>query len=365
MQSAHRLLAVPGALLAAVLALGASCGDDPVAPAEDRWVDVALPSLGRSALMGIAAYGTRVLAIAVDRSTAPPLARVVQTTGGAWELVTIPSGPASTVFLGVCFDTGGQAVLAGGTFAGQAIVLDERTGWSATTWPGEGFLQAVTAGGGDSLLAVGTASGGLSALRSMPGVWQAGRAGFTSQQEKGLVDVSFAGGTFVACGWDDSTGAAILRSLDATGWKPVDGPGTVDIPEVHSEHRAVWRDPDGALWLGGASIDGTNAVEVYRARLSRRPPDGDWFDVVLPDAPGAEAVNDILRAADGSIYLACGETNARVLRWDGMTWQDEQPAIPGRFLALAETADGSVYAAGVRMAAPGQELPLLRRRRPS
>ena len=49
----------------------------------------------------------------------------------------------------------------------------------------------------------------------------------------------------------------------------------------------------------------------------------------------------------------------------GMTWQNEQPAILGQFLALAETSDGSVYAAGVRLAAPGQERPLLRRRRPS
>jgi len=65
------------------------------------------------------------------------------------------------------------------------------------------------------------------------------------------------------------------------------------------------------------------------------------------------------------VYLACGESHARVLRWDGMTWQDEQPAILGQFLALAETPDGSVYAAGVRIAAPGQERPLLRRRRPS
>ena len=351
-------------LLAAMLMLSPGCGDDPAAPANDLWADVTLPALGRSGVVGIAARGSRVVAVGVEKSAASPATFAVQTTGGAWRVLALPATPANAVFLDVAFAAGGEAVIVGGMPAEHPVVLDERTGWSATILPAAGFLFAAAAGDGDSLLAVGVASGGLTALGVAPGAWVTDHAGFTTPQEKGLVDVTFANSTFVACGWDDATLTPVLRRLDSTGWKDVPGPGSAVIPEIREEFYAVWLEPDGSLWLGGTTIESTGGTEVFSARLARRPASGDWLEIVLPSAGAAEAVNDILRAADGSVYLACGRTAARVLRWNGMTWQEEQPAIPGQFLALAETANGAVYAAGVQRWAPGQERPLIRVRRP-
>ena len=70
------------------------------------------------------------------------------------------------------------------------------------------------------------------------------------------------------------------------------------------------------------------------------------------------------RASDGSLYVACGETTAQVLRLQDGRWSDEGPGTPGRVVALAEDAGGTIYAAGSRSSAPRQSGPLLRKRTP-
>jgi len=349
---------------AALLAFVAACGDDPARPPGEVWRDAALPNLGAAGLINIAARGSRVVAIGAAGSETEPEAVALETTGGAWQVLPLPATPVDALFLGLALDPSGSAVLVGARPAGEPLVLDERVGWQTATLPVAGFLNAVAAGQGSTWVAVGTASGGFAAWSSVPGVWVTDHAGFTTPQEKGLVDVSHADGVFVACGWDDADLGPALRRDDGTGWKNLLGPGSVTIPEAHAEYRSVLLESGGALWLGGTIVEAMGSDEVYTALLARRPPSGDWFEIVLPDAASAEAVNDILRAADGSVYLACGETAARVLRFDGARWHDEGPGTPGQILALAEDASGRIYAAGVSAHATAQPQPLLRVRRP-
>jgi hypothetical protein len=302
------------------------------------------------------------VAVGVARPGGTNEAFAVQSTGGAWQTLAVPALPAGSALLGVALDAGGNALLVGGTPSVHPIIVDERANWSASILTASGYLNAVAAGDGSALLAVGVASGGLAARSVGPGVWVTDQAGFTTAAEKGLVDVSFAAGSYIACGWDDATLAPVLRRYDGNSWTEIPGPGLGGTPGIRAEHRAIWLGSDGGFWLGGTVIDSSGGSDRLTARLAARSSGGDWFDIVLPDAPSLEAVNDIRRAADGSLYLACGETTARVLRWDGTSWQDEQPAIPGQFLALAEDATGAIYAAGWRLDAQGQERPLLRRR---
>lgn len=349
---------------ALVLALISACGDDPTAPPTQLWQDVSLPNLGAKGFMGIAARGSRVVAVGVAGSSAAREPLAVQSTGGTWQALTLPATPAEALFVGVAIDVSGSVVFVGVRAAEQPIVLDERAGWQTATLPVTGYLNAVVAGQSGTWIAVGTASGGLAATSTAPGVWVPDNAGFTTLQEKGLVDVTHADSAFVACGWDDTFLGPVLRIHDNTGWKALDGPGTVNVPEISEEYRSVLLEPGGALWLGGASIDTSQFPADYSARLARRPASGDWFEVVLPNATNVEAINDILRASDGSLYLACGENTARVLRYDGMIFHDEGPGTPGQVLALAEDGAGRIYAAGVLESGTSDPQPLLRVRNP-
>lgn len=346
----------------ASLVLAGGCGDDSVCPCETGpWADVALPDLGEARLVGVAARGTRVVGIGVSLTSAK--SAIVQSTGGSWETIGVPTAPSDVIYLGVALDASARLILVGGSPSLVPIVADERAQWTIPDLMREGALYAVATGGDDSVLAVGTAVGGLAAASSAPGVWSADHAGFTTPQEKGLVDLAYANGVYAACGWDDSVGRPILRLHDGNGWKDTPGPAVVFPPEYSVEYRAVCIEPGGALWLGGALIDATGGGPRYSAWLMRRTSSMDWIGVVLPDAGPAESINDILSATDGSVYLACGRTTARVLRWDGMRWSDEGPGVLGGMSALAEDATGRIYAAGFR-GDRGTDQPLLRVRTP-
>lgn len=351
------------AVMTAALPVLSGCGDDPVAPPSGSWSDVVLPDLG-TALLGVAARGARVVAIGYGHGPVGPEAHAAQSMGGLWRVLPLPTLPPNTVFMGVALDVAGRVVFVGGTPAEQPVIVDERAGWQATILPVAGLLNAVFAGRGDTLVAVGTASGGLAASSFAAGIWSPDRAGFTTAQEKGLVDVTVADGVFIACGWDDAHLQPVLRRRDPSGWTELPGPGGVTVPESHIEYRSVWLEPGGALWLGGTIIDTTGGGERYAAWLARRPSNGDWFEIVLPDPGVLEMVNDILRATDGSVYLACGQITGRVLRFDGTRWSDEGPGTPGEVVALAEAANGTIYAAGFRNSVSSQPGPLLRQRTP-
>jgi hypothetical protein len=342
------------------------CGDDdPVVPQSSPWEDVAFPNPGIAGFLDVAARGTRVVATGYGYGPqSEPAPLVVQTTSETWEVVTLPALPAATVLFGSALDRAGRAVLVGGTVNQEPVVIDERAGWQARFPAAAGMLNAVVAGQPDTLVAVGTGSGGLAASSVAPGQWNVDRAGFTTPAEKGLVDVAYADGVFVACGWDDADLQPHLRRRVGDSWSELPGPGGVTTPESRIEYHSVWLEPGGGLWLGGTIVDTTGGGEREVARLAHRPANGDWFEIVLPKPDSIQVVNDILRAQDGSLYLACGKTTGRILRHDGMQWHDEGPGMPGQVLALAEAADGTIYAAGFRNTSSSQPGALLRKRNP-
>ena len=213
--------------------------------------------------MSIAARGTRVVAVGAVGSDPTPDAVAVQTTGGPWEVLALPATPADAMFTGVTLDESGAAVFVGAIPSGSP--------WSSTSAvagshhpPTTGFLNAVIAGRADTVVAVGTASGGLAARSAAPGAWVTDRAGFATPQEKGLVDIASADGVFVACGWDDADLQPVLRRYDSTGWKEVPGPGSSVIPEIRVEHRAVWLGPGGTVWVGGALVESRGPARSTR-----------------------------------------------------------------------------------------------------
>ena len=91
---------------------------------------------------------------------------------------------------------------------------------------------------------------------------------------------------------------------------------------------------------------------------------------MLPDPVALGRVNDILLARDGSIYLACSDeyddtSTARLARVTGSGIEEEISPFGGELLQLAETADGTIYAAGSRrVAGSTAREPVLLRRAP-
>ena len=349
--------------LAVALACASSCGDDPLNPPADPWMDLSTPVQSGS-LLALAAHGADVIAVGAQGRRESPEAVALWSSGGSFSILNLPLTPTGATFSGAAFDGGGGAVIVGGNRAGQPFACDERADWTVGFLPVDGFLNAVARRVDDVLVAVGTGRGGFAATRWVPGGWNPDRAGFTTPQEKGLVSVSCADGVCVACGWDDATLQPILRWFDGSTWSTIPGPGGSAIPEIREEYRVVLLKPGGSLWLGGATIETTGGNDRFVARLAGRPAKGNWFEAVLPDAAGLEAVNDILWASDGTLYLACGEMKARVLRYGGAAWYDEGPGTPGQVLALAESQGvaQTILAAGWRQDATGQPSPLLRSR---
>jgi hypothetical protein len=77
-------------------------------------------------------------------------------------------------------------------------------------------------------------------------------------------------------------------------------------------------------------------------------------EIVLPAADEIEAVNDILLAADGTTYLACGREDGHILRWPvGGAAAREATFSSARINRLAESPDGSIWAAGAWLTAEG------------
>jgi len=343
-------------LLASIgLALGVSCGDDPVDPGPaPLWREVALPVMAAGGLLSVDARAGRILAIGVSGSdTMPEWLALERGAGGSWMQLPRPAGaPLEVIPLDVALDASGRAVFVGAIrVSGSAVqpwLLDERTGLGFALG-GEGTLNAVAFGRGDTARAVGTANGGLAVRSFAPGSWNVDDLGFTTPQEIGLVDLEVSQGVFYACGFNDgaAVSATLLRNRGPR-WESLSVANFATI-EMH----AVRGDPTGAAWLGG----GDQAANPPTAFLAGRPTNGDWFQIVLP--PGVGTVRDILATSNGDVYLATGTQNAVILRWNGMLWVHELTRHDARILALAES-NGLLVAVGVATSAARRSpLPLL------
>ena len=97
----------------------------------------------------------------------------------------------------------------------------------------------------------------------------------------------------------------------------------------------------GGILLGGAITNFAGGADEYTAFLLLRSVAGDWAEIVLPDPEALERVNDILIAADGTLYLACGMETGFILRWPSGEGIEREAAIPSaRIRRLAQAPDG-------------------------
>jgi hypothetical protein len=299
-----------------------------------------LPAIVAGGLLQVDARAGRVVAVGATGSEAmPEWLALERQPSGAWTTLAQPATAFTILPFDVALDPMGRAVFACNFIWRpgelQTVVWDERTQnfFEPTSI---GLLQAVAFGAGDTVRAVGTRLGGLAWRSSSPGNWQEDDLGIPSSQEAGLVDLAVSNGDFYACGFNDgSLQPVILLRNRGTSWEsiPVGNFSTI-------EFRAVSADSNGAVWLGG--ID--HAADPPAAFLARRPANGDLFEVVLPPMTGP--VREILVASNGDVYLATGNEDAHILRWNGTAWVTEITRANARILALAE-GTGLIFAVGV------------------
>ena len=114
--------------------------------------------------------------------------------------------------------------------------------------------------------------------------------------------------------------------------------------------------------MGGGVVGGSG--QSPRAFLMLRSATGAWSDIALPDGDLIGGVNDILPAADGAWYVACGGGGgaglATILRVSGTTATREMTPFQGKVQQMAVDGDGVAHAVGYRSTAGlGLEQPTL------
>jgi len=207
--------------------------------------------------------------------------------------------------------------------------------------------------------AIGAYLGGFAVWSTEPGVWTQEPLTFSTGNEKGFWDLTYAEGMFYACGFDDGGPpyALFLDHTAATGWRPTAGPP----PAFNRELRALSSGAPGVLLVGGTDADYSSVPTRLHARLFHRATSGDWAEFVLPEPESLQRVNAILRASDNATYLGCGvEATGAVIR-AGDAGITATGAVPGPVLALAEAGSGEIYAVGTRQSGESTTVFLLRR----
>jgi hypothetical protein len=171
-----------------------------------------------------------------------------------------------------------------------------------------------------------------------------------NRNERGLEGIAARNGLWVACGFDDGaegtpeSPSRVLFLNRGSGWDRIAVPcGGCS----NREFGAVAVSAPGGILLGGSITNFAGGADEYTAFLLLRSVAGDWAEIVLPDPEALERVNDILIAADGTLYLACGMETGFLLRWPPGRGIEREAAIPSaRIRRLAQAPDGTIWAAG-------------------
>ena len=338
---------LPGLILVAISI--AACGDDEEAPWSEVEV-VGAPPAGVAYSIAFAGSSGLIGGSGEGGTTTPWVAS--RSEDGTWAADGEIPLPASGVVSAVGFTTSGEALVSGFELElpPSGYVLDERGGWSRSEilFGGRAFASAP-----DVVRLAGTSGIGIVLLTSHePDVWIPEEIPFasSSQNEKGLNDIDFRDGLFVACGFDDGGDGTpespdnVVFQNSGSGWTAVEAPcGGCSAYEF----RSVAVLSSGAFLLGGAVTDFSGgSPDEYTAFLLLRTAT-EWVELVLPQPGTLDRVNDILVASNGDVFLACGVTSAFVVRKPGTGSFERDATLPtAGIVGLAESSDGSIWAAG-------------------
>ena len=347
-------------------------------PCESKWSAVELPpEASEGILSGIALRTNSSAAVGIDRMGNGLL---LENTSRGWVVATSPD--LTSVSLGdVVIDGMGRRALVGasGTTVQWALTEHENETWSEAIADPTGVgLYAVDVDDAGLFLAVGMGFQQFAAWRGRAEeVWTAVDIPAPGDpQEKALVDVSYGGGVWAACGFDDGGEGTVEQPYSmlmvdtGSGWDLVEAPcGGCG----NQEYRAIAVNGAGAVFLGGAVTDfSMGAEDPYVAFLRLYSPStGDWTEIVLPDPGSLDRVNEILLAPGGDIYLACGlpersslvrlPAGASSADPENVEWSAEDVVLHG----LASSGAGTVYAVGASLSTGSPRSLMLSRDPPS
>jgi hypothetical protein len=346
-------------LIASIFQL--ACSDDGTGPGSGNgpWEEFALPdSLPPSNLTSIAVRDTRILVLGTTGTGGTKPDYLLETDMFHWNKLSLPVDTDDFLFA-VALDASGKGVLVGANSSGggSPLVIAERPTWTRVSLPVSSHdlrEVAVDASSGTFVATGSTGSNFLALSGTATGTWtQLSLPSLGDPQDKSLVDVAYGSGTWAACGFDDGADGtedspfSVVLMNDGSGWTLMKGLGCGACG--NREYRAVAVNQAGAILLGGAITDfSTGAEDDYVAFLMQYDPVHDkWSEIVLPEAGALDRVDDILVAESGDIYLACGESNAALVRISSagkptIEWRGSEVLLE----ALAQSYRGDILAVG-------------------
>lgn len=353
-------------LLVAVPSL-TGCREEPPSMPDpnEAWQEMELPLLAAgSSLAAIAFAGDHGYALGSTVGKAGTSYLLLSQSGtGDWTHSQLAAPPDDAVLLDLAAGLTGLAL--GGNLlqsADRSLIYDER-GVAPAAITHDGLGIAAIDGDDALMLAGGTAVGGTLWVSRTPGQWTFARTPLDPLHEGGYTDVFVGHGRALACGFDDGADTLqvvlMLNQTDDTWHKVPLGAGVSALTL-----QCVAASSDGTLMLGGLSGAGG---AMPRAFLWRRDTAGTWSALTLPDRDLIGGINDILPAAGGVWYVACGGEGgsglATIMRVDGGGVTRDLTPFYGSLLQLAVDPAGHLHAVGYRLTSgAGMRLPLLLKR---
>lgn len=277
-----------------------------------------------------------------------------------WVSSELVNAPDNAVLLDLAVGAMGPAV---GGFLDQDIdpcLLYDGRSYPTASIARPGVRIASVDGDDNLMVAGGIGIGGTLWSSREPGIWAIEVTPLDTQHEGGFTDVFVGSGRALACGYDEGADTLqVVLSLDTAAgvWRKVPlGAGVAT-----RTFRCIAGTASGAIMVGG--LQGGSG-QSPRAFLMLRSTTGTWSDIALPDGDLIGGVNDILPAATGAWYVACGGSGgaglATILRVSGTTATREMTPFQGKVQQMAIDGDGVVHAVGYRSTAGlGLEQPTL------
>jgi hypothetical protein len=365
------------------------CGDDDDPQScgctEDTWVEQSLPGdLVDGAVFDLDAGSGRLVGLGVSSMGT----WVIEKDGDMWGLVdpsplpgTGPeSGPRSAFEPGrvgsaLAVNAKGRVAVVGASIAGLGPVVwvQSEKEWVVVEDQSPGYLRDVVAFGADGIVGAGTASSGFPTVTgSIEGTLAFETIAVSGSGEAGLVSlVAEAGGVF-GVGFDDGADGTsaepfrIVMHYDGFEWARLESPcgncGSFEFRTIEAKSNA--------LFVGGSVMvrpegDPTAPAQEQAWFAVWSFEESGWTTIVLPEPTTLKQVNAILAASDGTIWLACGNTESSgwiVRAAPGEAADIDLEAEGYRLLSLAESPDGTIVASGLDNGT-SQGLPVILERR--